>query len=461
MSGIARYGTYLPYFRVQRAAMGGGKGERSVANSDEDSASMAVEASREAIAGDASVDSLIFSTLSPPYAEKLNAATICAALDLPGSVRSIDVGASSRMGLGALLLGADIAANGERVLVCSGDVTVGAPSGIRESSGGDGAAAFLLGSDDESIARIIGRASATTELIDTYRTPEDRFPSQWEERFGAEIMTPIIQDAVTRALHSAGVEPTELKVVILDAANPRSVAALPQALGLKPEQLADTLALDVGRTGTAHAGLLLARALDTAAAGDRILVVSASDGVDVALFEVTSQIEQGRPARSVDHWRNSKRNDLPYNTYLKWRGVMPFEPPRRPDPERPGAPPARRSERWKMAFVGSRCNACNAVHLPPQRTCVACGSLDDLKSEPMSGVGCKVATFTIDHLAYSLNPPVVAAIVDFEGGGRCPCEVTEVDPADTQIGLELEMSFRRLYTAQGVHNYFWKARPRR
>ena len=114
-----------------------------------------------------------------------------------------------------------------------------------------------------------------------------------------------------------------------------------------------------------------------------------------------------------------------------------------------------------MAFVGSRCNACQAVHLPPQRTCVACESVDDLQDAPMSSVDCKVATFTLDHLAYSLQPPVVAAVVDFEGGGRCPCELTDVDPADVQIGLELEMSFRNLYTAQGVHNYFWKARPRR
>ena len=29
------------------------------------------------------------------------------------------------------------------------------------------------------------------------------------------------------------------------------------------------------------------------------------------------------------------------------------------------------------------------------------------------------------------------------------------------IGDEIEMTFRRLFTADGVHNYFWKARPRR
>ncbi len=50
MSGIVRYGSYIPYFRLQRAALGdGGRGERAVASYDEDSVSMAVEAARDAL----------------------------------------------------------------------------------------------------------------------------------------------------------------------------------------------------------------------------------------------------------------------------------------------------------------------------------------------------------------------------------------------------------------------------
>ena len=37
----------------------------------------------------------------------------------------------------------------------------------------------------------------------------------------------------------------------------------------------------------------------------------------------------------------------------------------------------------------------------------------------------------------------------------------DVDPKEVAIGNHLEMTFRRLFTAQGVHNYFWKARPGR
>jgi len=30
-----------------------------------------------------------------------------------------------------------------------------------------------------------------------------------------------------------------------------------------------------------------------------------------------------------------------------------------------------------------------------------------------------------------------------------------------KIGDRVEMTFRRLFTARSVHNYFWKARPAR
>ena len=77
----------------------------------------------------------------------------------------------------------------------------------------------------------------------------------------------------------------------------------------------------------------------------------------------------------------------------------------------------------------------------------------------MADVPATITTFTVDRLTYSLSPPVVAAVVDFDGGGRFRCEVTDVDADSVAIGDRVEMTFRRISTAAGVHNYFWKARP--
>src|SRR5436190_6055467 len=78
--------------------------------------------------------------------------------------------------------------------------------------------------------------------------------------------------------------------------------------------------------------------------------------------------------------------------------------------------------------------------------------------ERLPDVPAVIATYTVDRLAYSLSPPVVVAVIDFEGGGRFQCEMTDVDPKAVKIGDRVTMTFRRLYTSGGVHNYFWKAR---
>jgi uncharacterized OB-fold protein len=54
---------------------------------------------------------------------------------------------------------------------------------------------------------------------------------------------------------------------------------------------------------------------------------------------------------------------------------------------------------------------------------------------------------------------VIFAVVDFDGGGRLPMELTDVAEDEAEIGARVEMTFRRLFTADGIHNYFWKARP--
>jgi uncharacterized OB-fold protein len=152
------------------------------------------------------------------------------------------------------------------------------------------------------------------------------------------------------------------------------------------------------------------------------------------------------------------RDDLPYAQFLTWRGFLRREPPRRPEPERPAAPPSLRTSAWKFGFFGSRDEG-GFVHLPPARVSQASGAVDQMTPVRMADVQATIATYTVDRLAYSLSPPVVAAVIDFDGGGRFQCELTDVDPKAVQIGDRVEMTFRRLYTQDGVHDYFWKARP--
>jgi hydroxymethylglutaryl-CoA synthase len=97
--------------------------------------------------------------------------------------------------------------------------------------------------------------------------------------------------------------------------------------------------------------------------------------------------------------------------------------------------------------------------MPPTRVCLRCKSVDQMAPDRLADVEGTVATFTIDYLAYSLAPPTVGVVVDFDGGGRFRCELTDCDPDAVGIGTRVQMTFRRLYSADGMHNYFWKARP--
>jgi 3-hydroxy-3-methylglutaryl CoA synthase/uncharacterized OB-fold protein len=468
MVGIVSYGSYVPYRRLKRAAIGqalgipAGKGERAVASFDEDSVSMAVEAARDALrtAPGAPIGALLFATTTPPYAEKLNAALVGAAARLPLEIRAADLTGSVRAGLAALIQGADAARGGVGALVAMADCRLAAPEGKGEQAGGDAAAAFVLGSE-KVIAEIEATASMTREFLDTWRTPGERFPHSWEERFTlTQAYAPLLGKAIQSVLTKAKVAPNQLAKVILDAPNARAADEIVRGMKLEPTQLGDTLALTIGQTGAAHPGVLLANALAAAKPGDRILLVAAGDGADAVLLRVTDAAASYRQPRSVGRLIESK-GDVAYATYLKWREILPTEPPRRPDPERPAGPPMFRSETWKFGFVGTRCTKCGTPQLPPQRICIHCSTRDQMEPYPFADRPARIATFTLDRLAFSLNPPTVNVVVDYEGGGRFLCEMTDCEPEKVAIGDEVEMTFRRMYTAGGVHNYFWKVRPKR
>lgn len=465
--GIISAGGYVPYRRLDRSEIaaffgtGGGRGTRSVASYDEDTTTMGVEAARFALrsASDgAEPDALWFATANPAYLEKTNATAIHAALRLDQFTPAIDTGGAVRSGVGSLRAALDGRGS---VLVVTADLRGGLPTSTDEAAGGDGAAAVLVDDDDEDapvIAELIGAASATEEFVDRWRTPGDPTVKQWEERFGETKYVPLGEQAWNAALKAAELTPEQVDRLIIAGTHARAIRSLTRRLGVAQEAVVDDLAATVGNTGTAQAGLLLAAALESAEPGQTIALVSLVDGADVLVFRATEAIASYTPARPVaSQVENS--GPLPYGRFLSWRRVVTVDPPRRPEPDRISAAVAGRTRDWKYAFVGSRDESTGALHLPPTRVSREGGAIDEMERAPMSDVPGTIATFTIDRIAYSPSPPIVFAVVDFDEGGRLPIELTDVDADDLTIGDRVEMTFRRLFSADGIHNYFWKARP--
>lgn len=465
MRGILSYGAYIPYHRLERKTIGaalgagGARGTRAVASYDEDTTSMGVEAARAALAAapaDSSPRALYFATAEPAYLDKTNATAIHAALGLDPAVFAVDMLGAVRSGAGALRAALDAA---QPTLAVLSDIRTGLPGSSDEVNGGDGAAAFLCADSPAVIAEYVGGSAVSAEFLERWRAPGDLASRVWEERFGEHVYVPLARQAWEQALKSTDLSLEHVDHLVVTGVHPRAARAVVAASGVRSEAVADDLAATVGNAGTAHPGVLLADVLDRAEPNQVIAVVLLADGATVMLLRTTEALASYRRKTTVQSLIAAGKPGLSYTKFLSWRGMLGLEPPRRPDPDRPAAPPAFRTEPWKFGFSGSRCRRCGTRHLPPQRVCIHCHAVDQMDLERLADVPATIATFTIDRLAYSPSPPLVAAVINFDGGGRFNCEMTDVDPDQVAIGQRVEMSFRRLYTAENVHNYFWKARP--
>ncbi|WP_433472302.1 OB-fold domain-containing protein [Spirillospora sp. CA-142024] len=473
MGGLVAYGAYVPHHRLRRAEIaavlgaGPAPGSRSVAGHDEDSTSMAVEAARAALRGlseSRAPRQLLFATSAPAYTDKTNATAVHAALRLDRTAPAADMCGAVRSGLAAVTAAQD---SPVPTLAVLSDLRGGLPGGADERDGGDAAAAFLFaGSGDTAstapvIADVLARAWSTAEFLDRWRIPGEASSRTWEERFGEQAYAPLAGAAFADALKQAGLTPEDVDRLIVAGTHGRAVRSAAARTGVPREAWADDLASTIGNPGTAQFGVVLCDVLDRAGPGETIAVMLLADGVSVLVLRTTEALAARRATPAVAEQIESGNDSLSYAAFLTWRGLLDREPPRRPDPEPPYAPPMLRSAEWKYAFVAGRCAACGSRHLPPADVCRECRHAGPMEPEPMADVAGTIATFTIDHLAYSLSPPTVMAVVDFDGGGRMRCELTDADPGSLRIGDRVEMSFRRTRTARGVHNYFWKARPAR
>jgi hydroxymethylglutaryl-CoA synthase len=478
MGGLVGYGAYIPYYRLERTRIagvlgqGGGFGTRSVAGFDEDTTSLAVAAGRVALAGltgpggqpgRACVRQLFFATTVPAYADKTNATAVHAALRLPADALAVDMAGAVRSGVGALVTAA---ASAVPTMALLADIRTGLPGSADERDGGDGAAAFVFGGTDGGLpvlAEVIGQGCATAEFGDRWRAPGAAASRVWEERFGEQVYGPLAEAAMADALKQAGLTPGQVDHLIVAGLPARAVSRTIRAAGVPAEAVADNhtppLSGRIGNAGTAQPGILLADVLDRAGPGETILLVVLADGAFALALRTTQALARHRQAQPVATQIAAGSTALDYATFLSWRGFLDREPPRRPDPDPVAAPPSLRRTSWKFGLVAARCTRCGTRSLPPDRVCQQCHAVDEMTPEPLADVPATVTTYTVDRLAYTPSPPMLMVVLDFDGGGRMRCQLTDVAEDEVGIGLRVEMTFRRLVTAAGVHNYFWKARP--
>jgi hydroxymethylglutaryl-CoA synthase len=472
MAGIIAFGAYIPYYRLSRAeiarAWGASQspGERAVANYDEDSLTMAVAAARDCLKGisRANIGGLYFASTTAPYKEKQSAAIIAAVLNLPPEAVTMDFSGSLRCGSSALKAAADAVDSGtaDNILVCAADMRLGYPMGPMEMTFGDGAAALLIGKK-QAIAEIKDFSSRYYEIQDLWRSDKDTFVRSAEDRFAMEEgYVHVMTESLSSLFKKTNLKASDFSRIALNSPNQRQMRTVTQQFGFdEKKQVNDILHPSVGDTGSAMSLMSLVAALEQAGQGEKLLLASYGNGCDTFILETTGLIAKAKDRRAISKHLAAKNLITNYNRYLKWRDLVTVQPAARPPLEiRQPSPAAQwREVHWELLLTGTKCKKCGTPQYPPQRVCINCAAKDQSEPYSFSDRPAKVFSFSHDYVMATTDPPVTVTFVDFEGGGRLMCDMTDRDPAAIKVGTPLEMTFRRLYYIGGIYNYWWKCQP--
>ena len=466
MVGIKSFGAYVPRYRLGKETEGWrSSGEKAVANFDEDSVTMAVAAGINCLGeiDRESIDGLLFATTTPPYSEKQCAAIIATALDLRRDIFTADVTGVLRAGTTAVKMAMDSIAAGsaKQILIVASDSRLGAPKGDMERTLGDGAAAILMAQDGIA-ASIEGTHFITENMLDMWRSQGDPFIRSWEDRFmNEEGLERILVDAVSGFMEKHGVTPKAFARVGFYSPDARRHSQLSRRMGFSQDQLQDPLLGEMGNTGAAYPLMLLIGALEQSSDGDLLLTASYGDGSDVLSFRVNANIENLKDGLDIRKQLESKKIIPSYETYARWREVWTSDAARRPPPAVPSVTAIWREAEQNIRLYGARCNQCGYIQYPPQRICTMCQCKDDSQSLRLSDKRGTVFTYSMDYLAGTTDTPLVITVVNFEGGGRMLCMMTDRELDEVEVGMPVEMSFRKLRVVNGIHNYYWKSIPAR
>ena len=483
MVGIAAWGAYAPRLRLSRKAvavanawvapnlMGKAKGERAMANWDEDALTMAVEAARDALgpADDRShIDALYFASTTAPFVDRLNAGIVAGALTLEKAISSADVTGSQRCGLGALAqaLAAVKGGSARHALVAAGEHRRTRAASTQELDFGDAAAAFVI-AEGPGAAEFLGRGTVTDDFVDHFRGADSDFDYQWEERWiRDEGIVKLVPPAIRQALADAGLTAADVKHFCFPSTFAGMAASLAKTLGIAPEAVRDNLASRLGEAGSAHGPLMLAHALDEAKPGEVILVAQFGQGAEALLFRVTDAIDAARPARGVVGALAERKEETNYLKFLTFNGLIEWEKGMRAEKDNKTAlTTLYRNQDMILGLVGGRCRETGVVQFPRTRISVAPNNPAVDTQEPYRFAERKasVLSYSADYLTFSMAPPNHYGMIVFEGGGRIMLDITDVEPGDVDTGLPVKMVFRvkDVDDKRGFTRYFWKATPDR
>ena len=476
MIGIKSYGAYLPKYLLSRQLISEAwdfpsvPGTKTIAMADEDSLTMSVEAGLDCLMGidPKTVDGIFFASTTQVYTEKDSASLIATVLDMREDILTADFTDSLKAGTTAVTRAVDtIKANKDikSILVVAADTRAPEPSTMWEFGFGDCAAALLIAEEEILPLSIEDYYSVSANVTGPWkRADEDKFIRTFEIKMDARFYFGSITKVMSEVLKRNKLKPEEIAAAAYYYNNPRMHGRVSKMMKFAGGVAQNSVFFQLGDLGTPMSFILLIGALRRPKPDAKIIMAGFGDGADAILMQVRDRDalrNLGKTRMGFTGHQKSMKNLKNYNKFLDFKEVLEKDRYKR----KSSAVTIWRDTASVYKWYGVKCKNCNTIQYPDMlRSCYVCRADDQLEPIKLSLKG-TIFTFTLDHLVGGtyLNTPVPRCVIDLDGGGRVLLNMTEIEKPEenVQIGMRVELTFRKEHEGAEFKNYYWKCRPER
>ncbi|RLG15048.1 MAG: hydroxymethylglutaryl-CoA synthase [Candidatus Nanohalarchaeota archaeon] len=343
---IIGYGAYIPKYRIkteQIAAVWGADpnsiknglkiNEKAVAGVDEDSATIGVEATKNALKR-AQIDvsqigAIYIGSESHPYAVNPSSTMIGDAIGAGPNYTAADTQFACKAGTAAMqmVLGLVESKKIKYGVAIGADTAQGMPGDALEYSAASGGAGFVMGLADEkdACAEILETVSYSTDTPDFWRRPKEDYPQHAGRFTGEPAYFKHMMGATNLLLKKTNTTIDDYDYFVFHMPNGKFPLLMAKKYKIPIEKLKPSLVVEkIGNTYSGSSILGLCAVLDIAKSNDRILITSYGSGAgsDSFSIKVCKGIESKRGnALLVEDYIKNKQY-INYAIYAKIRGKI-------------------------------------------------------------------------------------------------------------------------------------------
>lgn len=341
--GIVGWGAYIPVYRIKAKEIARQWGfddrvtdsiwieEKAVAGADEDTVTMGWYAARSALlragVNPGDIGAVFVGTESKPYAVKPSSTIIADALGISAKKLSTDLEFACRAGSEGIRISVSLVESGavRYGLAIGSDTAQANPGDVLELTASSGAAAYLVGPADESVAVFESLVTYVTDTPDFWRRDGSRYPVHGEGFTGEPAYFHHIVSAVKMLMNESGLKPSDFDYAVFHQPNGKFPLQVGRMLGFPREKVLPGIVTPwIGNTYNASALLGLAKILENSKPGQRILVApfGSGAGADAISVLVTDKVlERVGKAPTVEELIARKKY-ISYAEYAKFRNLI-------------------------------------------------------------------------------------------------------------------------------------------